>query len=47
MAFQGDFERILDWLKKKPQILVVTNIFENILNFLIATKIPLPFSKRI
>lgn len=28
MAFQGDFERILDWLKKKPQILVVTNIFE-------------------
>lgn len=28
MAFQGDFERILDWLKKNPQILVVTNIFE-------------------
>lgn len=28
MAFQGDFERILDWLKKKTQILVVTNIFE-------------------
>lgn len=28
MAFQGDFERILDWLKKKPQILVVTHIFE-------------------
>lgn len=28
MAFQGDFERILDWLKKKNQILVVTNIFE-------------------
>lgn len=28
MTFQGDFERILDWLKKNPQILVVTNIFE-------------------
>lgn len=28
MAYQGDFERILDWLKKKNQILVVTNIFE-------------------
>lgn len=28
MAFQGDFERILDWLKKNPQILVVTHIFE-------------------
>lgn len=28
MAFQGDFERILDWLKKKIQILVVTHIFE-------------------
>lgn len=28
MAFQGDFERILDWLKKTPQILVVTHIFE-------------------
>lgn len=28
MAFQGDFERILDWLKKKFQILVVTHIFE-------------------
>lgn len=28
MAFQGDFERILDWLKIKTQILVVTNIFE-------------------
>lgn len=28
MAFQGDFDRILDWLKIKTQILVVTNIFE-------------------
>lgn len=28
MAFLGDFERILDWLKKKFQILVVTHIFE-------------------
>lgn len=28
MTLQGDFERILDWLKKKTQILVVTNIFE-------------------
>lgn len=28
MTFQGDFERILDWLKIKTQILVVTNIFE-------------------
>lgn len=47
MAFQGDFERILDWLKIKTQILVVTNIFEKYIEFLIATKIPLPFSKRI
>lgn len=33
MAFQGDFERILDWLKIKTQILVVTNIFEKYIEF--------------